>query len=98
MSMPYACIPDRDSSLVPPNKNDMNNELYYIVRTEDGEFVKVYAVCNTYSEPEYFCEFGFNGRRWRAYEVEVVEYPYYCGNTLCHRRTYKYLHEDIEIE
>ena len=75
----------------------MANELYYIIKTEDGEFVKVYEVLNYAGKPQYFCEFGFNGRHWKASEVEIVEYPYYVGNTFYHRRTYKYINKKIEI-
>lgn len=66
----------------------------YIIKTEEGEFVKVYAVNNFYSEPEEFCEHGFNGRRWKPEKVDVVIYPTKHG----HRRSYKYLHVNIKNE
>lgn len=65
--------------------------LDYIIKTNENEFVKVYAVNNFYSEPEEFCEHGFNGRRWKPGEVDVVVYPTKYG----HRRSYKYLGVDI---
>ena len=75
----------------------MNNELYYIIKTNDGEYVKVYAVYGFHSEPKEFSEFGFNGRRWKPSEVEVVEYPEWNGHVYARHRMYKYLHEKIDI-
>lgn len=75
----------------------MQTTPYYIIKTKEGEYVKVYAVMDFYSEPKEFSEFGFDGRRWKPCEVEVVEYPIWVGNVLCQRRSYKYLHEKIEI-
>ena len=64
----------------------------YIIKTKEGEFVKVYAVNDFYSEPKEFCEHGFNGRRWKPEEVDIVVYPTKYG----HMRSYKYLDVDIE--
>ena len=61
---------------------------YYIIKTNEGEYVKVYAVLDFYSEPKEFSEFTFTGRRWKAHEVEVVEYPDKHGHQT---RTYKYI-------
>lgn len=36
---------------------------YYIIKTKDDEYVKVYAVLDFYSEPKEFSEFIFTGRR-----------------------------------
>lgn len=63
----------------------------YIIKTKEGEFVKVYAINNFYSEPEEFCEHGFNGRRWKPGEVDIVVYP----TKHSHRRSYKYLGVNI---
>ena len=69
-------------------------EHYYIIKTKDGEFVKTYATHNFYMEPEEFWECGFDWRRWKPEEVEVVEYPTKHGQ----KRSYKYVGVDIKIK
>lgn len=66
----------------------------YIIKTNDGEFVRVYSVTDFYGDIDEFCEHGFNGRRWKAHEVELVEYPTKHGRY----RTYKYVNADIKIK
>lgn len=69
-------------------------EHYYIIKTKDGEFVKTYATHNFYMEPEEFWECGFDWRRWKPEEVEVVEYPTKHGQ----KRSYKYVGVDVKIK
>lgn len=66
----------------------------YIIKTKDDEFVRVYSVPDFYGDPEEFCEHGFNGRRWKSNEVELVEYPTKHGPM----RAYKYIGTDIKIK
>lgn len=66
----------------------------YIIKTNEGEFVRVYSVTDFYFEPKEFCEHGFNGRRWKACDVEAVEYPTKHGPC----RTYKYINAEIKIK
>lgn len=69
---------------------------YYIIKTKDGEFVKVYATMDsvTYSIPMEFSEYVSNGRRWKPSEVEIVEYPTRYGQC----RTYDYIGENITLK
>ena len=67
---------------------------YYIIKTKDDEYVKVYAVLDFYSEPKEFSEFTFTGKRWYAHEVEVVEYPDGHGHQV---RMPKYLNVKITL-
>jgi hypothetical protein len=69
-------------------------DMDYIIKTNDGEFVRAYSVSNFYGDIEEFCEHGFNGRRWKSHEVELVEYPTKHGRY----RTYKYVNADIKIK
>lgn len=68
---------------------------YYIIKTKDNEFVKVYATMDSvsYSIPVEFSEFHSNGRRWKPSDVEIVEYPTRYGQC----RTYNYIGKSINI-
>lgn len=68
---------------------------HYIIKTKDGEFVKVYAIMDSvsYSTPIEFSEFRSNGRRWKPSDVEIVEYPTRYGQC----RTYNYIGKNINI-
>ena len=68
---------------------------YYIIKTKDNEFVKVYDTMDSvsYSIPVEFSEFRSNGRRWKPKDVEIVEYPTKYGQC----RTYNYIGKLINI-
>ena len=71
---------------------------YYIIKTKDNEFVKVYAILDFHSKPKEFSEYGlYNTRRWKPEEIDIVEYPVWHKNILTHHRMYKYLNEKIII-
>lgn len=61
--------------------------MYYIIKTKEGEYVKVSPIFLGNAKPREFAEFGSNTRRWKYNEVEIVELPTKYGR----ERTYKYL-------
>ena len=82
----------------------MDYSPYYIIKTKEGEYVKVYAINDIFQgpnglvEPKEFSEYGLGDcRRWKSSEVDIVEYPIWECGMLMRRRTYKYIYEKIDL-